>query len=136
PRTASRPAGRDQTRRQRRVVRRVTARGMKLPVLELVVILVLVAFNGMLAGAELALVSARRSRLQRLAADGSGAAQAALALRAVPERFLATVQVGITLIGALAGAFGGSTLAVSLARLIGGVPFLADVADELALVLV
>ncbi|HLU39768.1 MAG TPA: CNNM domain-containing protein, partial [Planctomycetota bacterium] len=67
---------------------------------ELLIIAILVALNGMLAGAELALVSARKSRLQRLAEEGSRAAQAAMALRAEPERFLATVQVGITLIGA------------------------------------
>jgi putative hemolysin len=105
-------------------------------VVELLVILLLVALNGMLAGAELALVSARKSRLERLAGDGSGAAQAALALRAVPERLLATIQVGITLIGAVAAAFGGSTLALRLADLLRAVPALADVADGLAFALV
>jgi putative hemolysin len=104
--------------------------------LELAIIAILVALNGMLAGAELALVSARASRLARLAEDGSRGARAAIALRAEPERFLATVQVGITLIGAVAGAFGGSTLSVTLAALIREVPFLAEVAEELAFAIV
>jgi putative hemolysin len=99
---------------------------------EIVVILLLVAINGMLAGSEMAIVSARPARLSKLAESGSGAARAVLQLRATPERFLATVQIGITLIGAVAGAFGGATLAQRLAPAIRVVPWLEPAADEIA----
>ncbi len=79
---------------------------------ELLLLLGLVAFGGVLAGAEMAVVTAQRGRLERAADAGSARARAALRLRRNPERFLATVQVGITLVGAIAGAYGGSSLAV------------------------
>ncbi len=100
--------------------------------LELAIILTLVLINGILAGSEMAIVSARATRIQKLAEGGSRAARAVLDLRAAPERFLATVQVGITLIGAVAGAFGGATLAHTLAPWIRAVPVLAPLAEELA----
>jgi putative hemolysin len=100
------------------------------------ILLLLIVLNGLLSGAEIALVSSRQSRLRALAEGGSRSAQAALALRAVPERFLATVQVGITLIGAVAGAFGGSELSVSLAGVFRRVPWLTESAEELAFVTV
>ncbi|MBK8098329.1 MAG: HlyC/CorC family transporter [Planctomycetes bacterium] len=81
---------------------------------EALVILILVLCNGILAGSELAVVSARKARLQQWAEEGRRGARAALALRQNPERFLATVQVGINAIGAVAAAFGGATLAVRL----------------------
>lgn len=82
--------------------------------LDIGVILGLAVLNGFFSAAELGVLSVRKSRLEELAAGGSGSAAAALALRADPERFLATVQVGITVIGATAGAFGGSVLAEPL----------------------
>ena len=82
--------------------------------LELLLILLLVLGGGVLAGAEMAIVTARRGRLEQAAAAGSARARAALRLRKHPERFLATVQIGITLVGAIAGAYGGSSLAVQL----------------------
>ncbi len=81
---------------------------------ELLLILGLVLLGGVLAGAEMAIVTARRGRLEQAAAAGSVRARAALRLRQQPERFLATVQIGITLVGAFAGAYGGSTLAANL----------------------
>lgn len=78
---------------------------------ELIAILLLVLGGGVLAGAEMAIVTARRGRLEQAAAAGSTRARAALRLRQQPERFLATVQIGITLVGAIAGAYGGSSLA-------------------------
>lgn len=104
--------------------------------LELVVLLVLVLANGILAGAEIAIVALRRTRLQQLVEEGKGGARAVAALRAKPEAFLATVQVGITVIGSTAGAFGGATLAADLAPLLRRVPALAPVAEPVALVLV
>ena len=83
--------------------------------LELAIILLLIALNGVLAMAELAIVSARRARLQHRAEEGDRGADAALALAAEPARFLSTVQIGITMVGILAGALGGATLAEKLA---------------------
>ncbi|WP_374631694.1 hemolysin family protein [Ferrovibrio sp.] len=71
----------------------------------------LVLLNGFLALSELAVVSARRSRLQLLASRGHRGAEAALRLAENPGRFLSTVQIGITLVGVAAGAFSGATLA-------------------------
>ena len=104
--------------------------------LELALILVLILFNGFLAMAELAVVSARRANLQPLAQRGSKGAQAALALGAAPGRFLSSVQIGITLVGILAGAYGGATLSARLAPVLAGVPVLAPFAEELAVGLV
>ena len=79
--------------------------------LEIIVVLLLVLLNGFLAMSELAIVSSRRPRLERLAADGHTGARAALQLADDPARFLATIRVGLTSIGILAGAFSGATLA-------------------------
>lgn len=79
--------------------------------LEILVIIALIAVNGLLAMGELAVVSSRKSRLQAMARRQVRGAAAALALAEDPHRFLPTVQVGITLVGVLAGAFGGATLA-------------------------
>jgi len=78
--------------------------------LHLLILLGLTLANGFFSGAEIAVVSARKTRLRELADDGHRAARDALRLRENPERFLATVQVGITVIGASAGAFGGAVL--------------------------
>ena len=77
-------------------------------------ILLLVLCGGVLAGAEMAVVTARRGRLEQAAEQGSERARAALRLRADPERFLATVQIGITLVSAIAGAYGGATLSAAI----------------------
>lgn len=83
---------------------------------EVALIVALVLLNGVLAGSELALVSARKARLQQRAEAGDAGARAALELAANPNRFFSTVQVGITMVGILAGAFGGATLAEELAH--------------------
>ncbi|WP_420829746.1 hemolysin family protein [Polyangium aurulentum] len=98
--------------------------------------LALVLVNGVLAGAEIAVVALRSSRLDRLVAEKSRRARAVKALRDDPERFLATVQIGITVIGALAGAFGGATFAEDLAPLLQRIPAVGDHADTIALGLV
>lgn len=103
---------------------------------ELLFILGLVLLNGVFSGAEIAILSLRRSRLEALAAEGSRAARAVLALRDQPDRFLATVQIGITVVSALAAALGGSSVAERLAPLIALVPPLAPFADQIALGLV
>lgn len=81
-----------------------------MPLFEIAVVILLVLINGVLAMAELAVVSARPARLRAMAENGSSGARIALALAADPGRFLSTVQIGITLIGILAGAFSGATL--------------------------
>ena len=84
--------------------------------LELAIVVVLVLINGVLAMAELAVVSSRRARLQTLVDRGVVGSRRALALAADPGRFLSTVQIGITLVGVLSGAFSGATLGLRLAE--------------------
>ncbi len=91
-------------------------------VTELLIILVLVLANGFFAGAEIAIIAAGRGRLQQQAAAGNQGAQLALDLAADPNRFLPTVQVGISLIGTFAAAFGGYRIAKSLAGPLAQVP--------------
>lgn len=100
------------------------------------VILALVLVNGVLAGAEIAIVALRRTRVQQLVSEGKRGARAIAGLRDNPERFLATVQVGITVIGAAAGAFGGQTLVARLEPYVRQVSWLAIWAEEIAFVLV
>lgn len=80
------------------------------PWIDVAIILALVALNGVFAMSELAIVSARRARLEGLARGGKRGAQAALDLAADPGKFLSTVQIGITLIGIVAGAYSGASL--------------------------
>ena len=104
--------------------------------LELLLILMLVLLNGAFAMSELAIVSSRRSRLVAMQRRGSLGAEAALALADNPERFLPTVQVGITLVGILAGAFGGARLSGGIAEFLSQLPTLAPFAEEIAFALV
>ena len=104
--------------------------------LEIVLIIVLVVANGVFSMSETAVVSARKARLQQRADSGDPRARAALGLADAPNIFLATVQVGITLIGILSGAFGGATIASRLTPLLAAVPALAPYADTLAVGLV
>ncbi len=83
--------------------------------LEILIVLLLVLLNGLFAMAEMAIVSARRARLKHAADLGDKGAKVALTLAEHPGRFLSTVQIGITLIGVLAGAFGGATISEGLA---------------------
>lgn len=103
---------------------------------ELLIILALTVTGGVFAGAEIAIVSVRKTRLQELLDDGRRGAKALVALRGQPERFLATVQVGITVIGATAAAFGGATLAEHLAPVLERINGLAPYADDVAFVTV
>ena len=99
------------------------------PWFDLCIILALVLLNGVFAMSELAIVSSRRARLQALAKEGKSGAQTALDLGAEPGRFLSTVQIGITLIGILAGAYSGASLGGPVAErlaLLGVEPSLAQ----------
>ncbi|GAB4158398.1 MAG: hemolysin family protein [Cyanobacteria bacterium J069] len=99
---------------------------------EILIVLLLILANGLFAMSEMAIVSARKIRLQELAERGDKKAQAALELATSPNRFLSTVQIGITLIGILAGAFGGATIASTLAAAIAQVPALAPYSGAIA----
>jgi len=105
-------------------------------VLELSVLVVLILANGVLSGAEIAIVSVRSSRVRELADGGNAAGIALRKLRATPERFLSTVQIGITVIGATAGAFGGATFSEDIAPLLARLPGIEERAREVSLVLV
>jgi len=82
---------------------------------ELFIILALILANGFFSGAEMAIVASRRGRLRQLADEGDTAAAKALELAASPDRFLPTVQIGITLVGTLAAAYGGDRVVDKLA---------------------
>ncbi len=99
-----------------------------MPIIEILIVLFLVLLNAVLAAAELSIVSARPARLRHKADNGHKGAKAALALGAEPGRFLSTVQIGITLIGILAGAFSGASLGAYLGQVLEG----AGVAVRLA----
>lgn len=99
---------------------------------EVAIIFGLLIANGIFAMAEIAVVSSKKGRLRMLADQGQLNAKVALDLAESPNLFLSTVQVGITLVGIFAGAFGGATLAAHLAEPIRGVERLAPYADKVA----
>ncbi len=103
---------------------------------ELAIIVALVLLNGVFAGAEIAIISVRATRLAQLVDEGRASARAVKWLRDEPERFLATVQVGITVVGATAAAFGGAAVARRLALLLARVAFVAQYAEPIAFVAV
>jgi putative hemolysin len=100
---------------------------------EIALILVLVLANGLFAAAEIAVVSARKGRLEQEAERGRNGARVALELAENPNHFLSTVQVGITLISTLAAAFGGASLAEVLENALHTIPALEPYAATLAL---
>ena len=104
--------------------------------LEIAVLLLLFLINGVFAMAELAVVSSRRERLQILADGGNAGARTAIELSREPSNLLSTVQVGITLIGILAGAFGGTTLTAELAGLLVPLPVVGPYGEVVALIIV
>ncbi len=103
------------------------------PATEVALVFGLVVLNGFFAMSELAIVSARRIRLQQRADAGSRGAQIALELSDDPTRFLSVVQLGITLIGIFAGAFSGATIAAHVATRLAEVGVRPNVAEPLAL---
>jgi len=104
--------------------------------LEILIILLLVLLNGAFAMSELAIVSSRRSRLMAMQKRGVRAADTALALAENPQRFLPTVQVGITMVGIFAGAFGGARLSGTIAQALEMLPFPVPFVQEVAFTLV
>jgi putative hemolysin len=102
---------------------------------EILFIILLLIANGLFAMSEIALVSSRKARLQRRAEKDDGA-RVALELANAPERFLSTAQIGITLIGILAGAFGGATISRHLAERLSRIPALAPYSEAVSFVVV
>ncbi len=102
---------------------------------ELFIILALILANGFFSGAEMAIVASRRGRLRQLADAGDASAAKALELASSPDRFLPTVQIGITLVGTLAAAYGGDRVVSKLAEAIrASAPAqIAAMADTIAL---
>ena len=104
--------------------------------MEILLILVLTILNGVFSMSEIALVSSRRSKLETAAKNGDHQAQVALDLSNSPNRFLSTVQIGITLIGILLGIFSGDTLTTNVQNSVAKVEFLQPYAHSVAVVLV
>jgi putative hemolysin len=104
--------------------------------LEIVVILLLILLNGLFSLSELALVSVRRARLAVLERKGVRGATAARTLADDPQRFLPTVQVGITLVSVFTGVFGGARIASHLQDWLATIPMLAGFSESLALAVV
>ncbi|CAN5901919.1 hemolysin family protein [soil metagenome] len=109
---------------------------MSIIALEILIVLALFAANGIFAMSEMAMVSARKSLLRQMAATGVSGAAAALRLADAPNRFLPTVQIGITLVGLLAGAFSGATLAGELAESLRPLPSFAPYAEVVSVAVV
>lgn len=100
---------------------------------EILVIAILILVNGILAMSEAALVASRKARLQNRINEGDKASLVALKLIERPNVFLSTIQIGITLIGVLAGALGGATLAETLAVSLAKIPVVSEYSESLAL---
>jgi putative hemolysin len=101
--------------------------------IELAIVFLLIMANGVLAGAEMAVVSVRKTRIQTLLEGGRRSARALATLQADPERFLATVQVGITVVGTTASAFGGAAVAARLEPLLRNAPWIGPYGHDVAL---
>jgi putative hemolysin len=100
---------------------------------EILLIFILILVNALLAMSEAALVASRKARLQQQASEGNKSSALALKLIEDPNIFLSTIQIGITLIGVLAGAVGGATIAESLAKALLNVPYIGEYSISIAL---
>ncbi|MFZ4640246.1 MAG: hemolysin family protein [Nodosilinea sp.] len=103
---------------------------------EILIIFLLIIANGIFSGSEIAVVSARKVRLEQLVERGNHRANAALKLANSPNNFLATVQIGITLIGILSGAVGGATIAQRLKPVLNGIPPLQPYSEGISVAVV
>lgn len=104
--------------------------------MEIIIILILILLNGFFALSEIALVSVKKSRLEHLASQGNTRARTVLNLLKNPEHFLSSVQVGITLIGIISGAYGGAALSGDLEIFLSQYAFLGDYVHTVSLVIV
>src|SRR5664279_4495356 len=104
--------------------------------MEIIIILLLILLNGFFAMSEIAILTTRKSRLQKLANEGNKKAQKALELANNPNKFLSIVQIGITLTSIFAGVFGGTSLSVPLGKLLKTIPFIAPFSEFIAFILI
>jgi putative hemolysin len=109
---------------------------MSSAIFEIALVIILIVANGIFSGSEIAVVSAKKIRLEQLARRGNRKARKALKLANAPNDFLSTVQIGITLISILSGAFGGATLANRLQVLLDRIPSIQPYSETLSFVLV
>lgn len=109
---------------------------MSVTTFEIALILLLIIANGVFSGAEIAVISARKVRLEQMSREGNVKARLALRLANSPNNFLSTVQIGITLIGILSGAIGGATVAQRLEEVLALIPSLQPYNETLSLVIV
>ncbi len=109
---------------------------MKDSIVQIILIFFLLLLNGIFAMSEIALVSSRKVRLQQLAKEGNKSAETALRISEKPNHFLSTVQIGITLIGILAGALGGATLSEKLGALLAKINWLAPYSQGTAFAII
>src|SRR5690554_6235000 len=103
---------------------------------ESLIILALIILNGLFSASEIAIISSRKARLQMLADKDNAAAKQALQLKASPNRFLSTIQIGITLIGILTGLFGGATIALRLDAYLSEISWIGAYSHQVAVVIV
>ncbi|HSW54575.1 MAG TPA: hemolysin family protein [Ignavibacteriaceae bacterium] len=103
---------------------------------EIVIIILLILINGILAMSEIAFVSSKKFKLEDRAKKGSEAAKKALELLREPEKFLSAVQIGITLVGILAGAFGGYAMAEDLTPFLNKIDFLKPYSIEISFAII
>lgn len=104
--------------------------------MEILIIFMLTLINGIFALSEIALVSLKKSKIEQKAQQGNTRAKIVLDLLKDPESFLSSIQVGITLIGVIAGAYGGAALADDVEPLLKRIPLIAPYAEELSIVLI
>lgn len=103
---------------------------------EIIIILTLIIFNGILSASEIAIVSSRKARLQAAADKDNKSAQIALNLKENPNHFLSTIQIGITLIGILTGFFSGGSISSYLATVFSQTAILAPYSQQIAIIVV
>jgi len=101
--------------------------------LDIVLIIVFIFFNGLFAAAEIAVVTARKSGLKQMAEEGNKNAEILLRFKEEPDRFLATIQIAITLVGVLASAIGGAAAVQSIKPVISEIPYKAIAASSEAI---
>lgn len=104
--------------------------------IEILLIFILLIINGLFSMSEIAVVSARRVRLQKRADEGDLGAQTAIELADEPDRFLSTVQIGITLVGILSGAFGGAAISARIVPYVQQISFLSAYAETISFAVV
>lgn len=104
--------------------------------LEILIILILVLLNGIFALSEIAIITSRKIKLQKISQEGNKNADIAIELSESPNQFLSTIQIGITLIGILAGAFGGATITLAISSSLDDVTLLQPYSEVLGFLIV